>query len=474
MIRKFSIWLSVLLLFAASPGYGQSAPEGSKGADDYLYIAADYACFKYTGNVNFAYTEIYYSLLRNQLSFQPEEDGYSALVNMFIEIQSDSGTVVDSSDWNIANWIKSISEAEVPNYMINDAIKAQLAAGKYTVTLRASDVKSGKMGLTKFEINVPHFDSTALCASQIELIYKIASPDGGHFDKAGKKLIPNTRGVYSHDDGVVYFYAEAYNLKDNHDEYSVTAKVLDGNGILYKELPPMTQKVLANSEVILNGLNIAGIKPGVYRLQLVINAGDQTTTTEKAFEVTPGQKEWELARQTQELADFPESENITTEEEAKKFRNEIMFIANSDELKQYDALPLEAKSRFAEAFWKRRDPTPDTPINEYKIEHYDRFRYANEAFSTFRGAGAAENGWRSDRGRVYIVYGPPDDIENHPSSLEELPWAQWFYNDVQGGVYFIFLDESGYGNMRLIHSTAQSEIRDYNWQYRISPSSTGR
>ena len=474
MISRLSVYSIVIFLLITSSGFAQMVSSGSKDADDYLYMAADFACFKYTENVDLAYTEIYYSLLRSQLSFQPEDEGYSAMVNMFVEIKSDSGVVMDSSAWNIANWISTIAEAEIPNYMINDVVKAQLAPGRYEVTIKANDVKSGKIGLVNFKIDVPLFAESGLCVSQIELIYKIGEKDGGRFDKAGKKLIPNTRAVYSHDDAVIYFYAEVYNLKRDHRNYSVIVRVVDGNGILYKELPPMTQETVAKSEVILNGLNIAGFKPGIYKLQLVVNSDDSSVTAEKSFEVTPGREEWELARQREELADFPEAENITTEEEAKNFRNQILFIVNSDELKQYDALPLEAKSRFAETFWKRRDPTPETPINEFKIEHYERFRYANEAFSTFRAPGAEQNGWRSDRGRVYIVYGQPDDIENHPSSLEELPWAQWFYNDVQGGVYFIFIDESGYGNMRLIHSTAQSEIRDYNWENRIRPSSTVR
>jgi GWxTD domain-containing protein len=474
MIRK--LWgiaaLSVLVLLTAITGTAFASLLNASDRSGDLYVTADYACFKYSDNTDVAFTEIYYGLLRSQLAFQPESDGYSAMVNMFVEIKTDSGAVIDSSTWTIANWIESIAEVEVPNYLINDIIKAQLKPGSYSVLIKASDVNSGRTGQIDFPVEVPQFSDTALSLSQLELVYKVGDADGGNFDKAGRKLIPNTRSVFSHDDNIVYFYAEAYNLPQEKDDYAVAIKILDANGNLYKEMPPMKQDISAKSEVILNGLSVAAFKPGIYKLHLTADAGENSVVAEKTFEVTPGKEEWELARQKEELSDFPEAEKITTEEEAKNFRNQILYIAKRDELKQYDALPLEAKNRFAEVFWQRRDPTPGTPINEFKIKHYERFRYSNEAFSTFRSPTARKNGWRSDRGRVYIEYGPPDDIEHHQSSLDELPWSQWFYNDVQGGVFFIFLDDSGYGNYRLIHSTANSEPKDYNWQSRISPASS--
>ena len=69
----------------------------------------------------------------------------------------------------------------------------------------------------------------------------------------------------------------------------------------------------------------------------------------------------------------------------------------------------EERDQFIEAFWQRRDPTPDTEENEFKEEHYRRIAYANEHFA------AGIPGWKTDRGRIYIVFGPPDEIDSHPS-----------------------------------------------------------
>lgn len=468
-MRKFSSVIVILIL----SGLAAAGLLDSNNSGD-LFISADYACFSYSGEADVSYAEIYYSLLRNQLAFQPDSVGYYAMLNMFIEIKSEAGELIDSSAWTVGNWIGSIADSEIPNYMINDIVKAQLLPGRYDVTIKARDVNSSKSGLVMLNLDVPEFPAEQLTLSQVELVYSVGQADGGHFDKGGKKLIPNTRSVYSHDDNLLYFYAEIYNLDQSQTGYSIDIQILDATGNIYKELPPMTQDVGARSEIIMNGFNIIAFKLGSYRLRLKATCGDDSAYIEKSFEITPGKLEWELAREKRELADFPEAEEITTEEEAKNFRNQILYIANRDELKQYDELPLSAKTRFAEAFWKRRDSKPSTPINEYKIEHYNRYRYANDAYSTFKAEDAKKNGWRSDRGRVHIVYGMPDDIENHPSSLDEIPWIQWFYNDVEGGAEFIFVDESGYGNYRLIHSSVRSEPKDYDWEQRITPSSTFR
>src|ERR1700687_5978068 len=99
----------------------------------------------------------------------------------------------------------------------------------------------------------------------------------------------------------------------------------------------------------------------------------------------------------------------------------------------------EERDNFIEAFWQRRDPTPDTEENEYKEEHYQRIAYANEHFP------AGVPGWKTDRGRMYIVFGKPDEIDSHPSGgsyerpMEEgggetstFPFEDWRYRYIEG------------------------------------------
>ena len=98
----------------------------------------------------------------------------------------------------------------------------------------------------------------------------------------------------------------------------------------------------------------------------------------------------------------------TLEKAYEKWANEdVVYIITDEERALWDSLEsAEARLRFIEIFWLRHDPTPDTIENEFRDEHYRRMVYANEHFGT------NVPGWRTDRGRIYIIYGPPDDIHS--------------------------------------------------------------
>ena len=95
----------------------------------------------------------------------------------------------------------------------------------------------------------------------------------------------------------------------------------------------------------------------------------------------------------------------------KKWLGEdVRWIISDEERSAFMQLSNdEERDQFIESFWQRRDPTPDTVENEFKEDHYRRIAYANEHFA------AGIPGWKSDRGRIYIMYGPPDEIDAHPS-----------------------------------------------------------
>ncbi|HEX7422387.1 MAG TPA: GWxTD domain-containing protein [Terriglobales bacterium] len=109
----------------------------------------------------------------------------------------------------------------------------------------------------------------------------------------------------------------------------------------------------------------------------------------------------------------------------------------------------EERDRFVEAFWLRRDPTPGTAQNEYKEEHYRRIAYANVHFAQ------AVPGWETDRGRIYIVYGPPEGIKTdsaRSSGDPAKPTQVWHYHSIMGygrNIDLKFVDVCSCGDYRL-------------------------
>jgi GWxTD domain-containing protein len=124
----------------------------------------------------------------------------------------------------------------------------------------------------------------------------------------------------------------------------------------------------------------------------------------------------------------------------KWLEEDVVWIITDEERAAFKQLSNdEERDNFIEAFWQRRDPTPDTEENEYKEEHYQRIAYANEHFA------AGVPGWKTDRGRMYIVFGKPDEIESHPSGgsyqrpIDEgggetstFPFEDWRYRYLEG------------------------------------------
>jgi GWxTD domain-containing protein len=129
-----------------------------------------------------------------------------------------------------------------------------------------------------------------------------------------------------------------------------------------------------------------------------------------------------------------------TKQYKKWLDEDVVWIISDEERAAFKQLSNdEERDQFIEAFWQRRDPTPDTEENEYKEEHYQRIAYANEHFA------AGIPGWKSDRGRIYIMYGKADEVESHPSGgsyqrpMEEgggetstFPFEQWRYRYLEG------------------------------------------
>jgi GWxTD domain-containing protein len=157
----------------------------------------------------------------------------------------------------------------------------------------------------------------------------------------------------------------------------------------------------------------------------------------------------------------------------KKWLNEDVFYIITDEEKAtWKRLQTdEEREQFIEQFWLRRDPTPDTVENEYKEEHYRRIQYANDHFAS------GIPGWKSDRGRIYITFGPPDERDEHPSggtyerppeegggTTTTFPFEQWRYRYIDGignDVKIEFVDPTMTGEFRMTMDPSEKDALTY-------------
>ncbi|HAF12439.1 MAG TPA: GWxTD domain-containing protein [Blastocatellia bacterium] len=147
---------------------------------------------------------------------------------------------------------------------------------------------------------------------------------------------------------------------------------------------------------------------------------------------------------------------------------DVTYVITDEERKAFKKLQTDdERERFIEEFWRRRDPDPDTDENEFKEEYYERIAYANEHFAS------GIPGWKSDRGRIWIMFGKPDERETHPSggnydrpsyegggSTSTYPFETWFYRYLPGvgsGIEIEFVDPTGSGEYRIARSPNEKD-----------------
>ncbi|HKN23898.1 MAG TPA: GWxTD domain-containing protein [Candidatus Acidoferrum sp.] len=180
--------------------------------------------------------------------------------------------------------------------------------------------------------------------------------------------------------------------------------------------------------------------------------------------------------------DIPQNQKITKEQKQKMkktlkeldtpyktwLNEDVVYIISPEERTAFLQLETnEEREQFIESFWLRRSTNPDLPDNDFKEEHYRRIAYANEHFAS------GIPGWRTDRGRIYIIWGKPDEIESHPTGgtydrpMEEgggstttYPWETWRYRYLEGvqeNVILEFVDPSGSGEYHLTMDPSEKD-----------------
>ena len=147
---------------------------------------------------------------------------------------------------------------------------------------------------------------------------------------------------------------------------------------------------------------------------------------------------------------------------------DVAYLITDEERKAFKKLETDdERERFIEEFWRRRDPDPDTDENEFREEYYERIAYANEHYAS------GIPGWKTDRGRIYITWGKPDEVESHPSggnynresyegggSTSTYPFEKWFYRYLPGvgsGIEIEFVDPTGSGEYRIARNPDEKD-----------------
>ena len=373
------------------------------------------------------------------LNFKGKEKGKTRL-DVFVQVPYKIIQFVKSENEFVGNYNVTISVFDEDKNTLfvekswTEKLKSQkfeqtISKDNYNLSLRSFELLPGKYLIRsivedqdskndyKYEnlVNVRDF-SKLPAVSDVMLISKETVVNGE------TKILPNvSRNVIAKKEGLPFFF-EIYT--DSSERVKLEYIIKDKKDILFDST--LTKTIDSARTQVFTKIKNNDLSLGSYELvvNLENNDGDIKAISSKPF----------LSR----WIGIPSSVK-----DLDKAIAQLVYIASSSEISDMeDAKTKDEKIKLYLEFWKKKDPTPNTEENEVRDEYYRRIAYANQNFSHY------VEGWKSDRGMVFIILGPPNNVDRHPFEYDSKPYEIWEYYNLSKN--FVFVDETGFGDYRLV------------------------
>lgn len=353
------------------------------------------------------------SLPYDQLQWLRTSRGYAAASEFTVVFEPSHGSAQVGDVWDRALLVADFRSTVSTGISDLERRTFDVPPGAYWVRVGVRDLNTEVASVAQDQLDVPDYSKVLLGLADLELGVM----------EAGEVFRPVPTRQY----GVnVARLASRVALFDRHDgawprSYPLRYRILDESGkavaagtrIVSLEQSPQSVIVAPDS---------LGLFLGGYVFEVELGEGRSKWRVERSFEV--------------------EESGPPRGSEFARMLEPLSYIADAREIDVLRKLPPEGQAAGWNEFWRRRDPTPETPRNEAMLEFFRRVRHSERHFQT------VGPGWRSDMGRIYIKYGEPDQIESRPSSSAESPQEIWYYNRPYRR--FVFVDREGFGRFVLL------------------------
>ena len=427
----------------------------------------DYAQFGYDSTSN--YIEFYYSFNQASLKVGSENShaNLQGLLKIFI-LNSQTKDTVIHNQWRVKH---DIDTSQFNNQVLVGTLGFIVPAGIYDCEFTGSDLNNPEMFRNiKEQLKVTPYLNKTLSISDIQLASKMIQGSENTtsiFYKNTYEVIPIPNVVFGKSQPALFFYTEVYNLQSHllkSDQIKMAQMIYNSRGKLIKEKFKYLSKN-ANTRVEVGSHILSTYPTDTYTLVIALidslnNSG--VSTAKKFFVYNPDI----IVVDTFEVSSTPVLSSTfgsMSEEELDDLFAKSKYVASETEIDKYKRITtLDGKREFMFEFWKAKDENSSTPENEFYRQYIQRVELCNDRYTSMGKAG-----WKTDRGRIFLLYGDPTEIERYPNQLETRPYEIWQYTEIEGGVYFIFDDLTGFSDYTLINSTKRGELRDDNWSRRI-------
>lgn len=417
--------------------------------------------------------ELYYSFPDTLMSFAKFDDVFwRGEIQFNLSIRSQIKEEINDS-WSAQRYLEN------PNiiHQINLTGKRSylLFPGQYSAEMKIWDLNDSTTSqIINFNFNVKQFDDNTPAISDLLLATSIsnASTDTSSLEYIFKKnqftVIPNAALEYYGVGSFLPIYYEFYNFDKFSDSTEIIISIMDGAKRKIKEF---SKKFITNQNFLPDFATIPNdsLATGVYfiRLECFDKKEVKLAGFEKKFFILNIIKP-DLSIGFNESQSFETSEWATMSTEQVDLEYKYIEIKlNNNEKKTFNLLTdVKAKQKFLYSYWLQKD-IDSIPFVNVELEAYrDLIRYANNFYSF----GNKTNGWNSDRGRILLKYGKPNQIDYHPTEGTNRAYEEWIYTASNNiGAQFFFVDVRGDSRLRLVHSTRMEDAYNPNWFQQYVP-----
>jgi GWxTD domain-containing protein len=421
-MTAYGFFTLIILIFSSSTQAQRSrdmAPSRRQnmfGRDLFMYQSYNFA--DSTSDKN-SCMEFHIAVVNDLLTFVKTDDQqFKARYEVIIVIYNDKKEAI--VERSVSNRVTAATFEET-NSRINPAlhtISVVLPPGRYKGVIRLSDLESGESLSEDLELTFRDFDREHLHLSDIMFLNKIDST------QSETNYVPNLRNIFDDLSSAFSAYVEVY-PPESATDVNVKLSILSNKGqMLFEGERNYTTPRKAVSVIIPFRQHLT--RPGEYYLLVNATGGEQTAKVQRMFSVSWGN----LPLKSNNL-------DIAIEQ--------LAIIAHKSTVDSMRKADDAEKQRLYDKFWQERDPTPGSERNELKDEYFQRIDFCNQNFTEIS---SDRQGWQTDRGKVFLVYGPPNSVDRQDSEINMPATEVWNYTRLSRRYYFA--DRTGDGIYRLI------------------------
>ncbi len=421
-----------------------------------------------------ALVEFPFALARDEFEFfRPTVDDTNLYARVFAQLDliNTEGIAIDSASTYFSVRAATATEASRKGIRLFNKLMLFVRPGVYSARLTVIDAVSKRTGSVFLDrVIVPPSTRDHISLGGPELAFNVMPVTDStrvnmRLVKNGYLVIPNPVSVFSESDTTVFLYGEVYNLEWNNKpaDFRVSFLAVDQNDSLYRSFGSRSYKKPGTSAAFGEALDIYGFRPGAYRLLAIASdpaTGQADTGSVRFAVVSPEAVAIAAARVKQGTSADTSYDDLTLEEKGQL----VFYLLTPQQKKTLNSLTNEGKETFLNQYWAESNTNPRTGETVDRTDLIRRFRFANARFSTNE---TRDDGWSTDRGRVYMTYGHWDEIDDFKAPRVGPPYQIWYFQSIEEGKVFVFIDERGNEEYRLVHSNVYGEIYSQEWADRL-------